>query len=111
MTMRNVVHKGCTTLCLVIAILGLKSSASAADPTPTPSPSPTASPASTITQSFSELSAQHAAAERSQIYRAGAAYGRWLDQIAKDADSAFLQRLVFDHVTWMRVLACVVALG
>jgi small-conductance mechanosensitive channel len=84
----------------------------AAIPTPSPSPLPTApaSPAATITQSVSELSAQRAATERSKIYRSGAAYGRWLDQIAKDSDNVFLQRAVFDRVTWMRLLSCTVAL-
>src|SRR5882672_4819945 len=88
-------------------------SAIAAEPTPSPSVSPTtsASPASTITQSVSELSAQRAATERSKIYRTGAAYGRWLDQVAKDSDNAFLQRAVFDRVTWMRVFSCAVALA
>ena len=85
----------------------------AAEPTPSQSASPTtsASPASTITQSVSELSAQRAATERSKIYRTGAAYGRWLDQVAKDSGNAFLQRAVFDRVTWMRVFSCVVALA
>jgi len=88
-------------------------SAVAAIPTPSPSPLPTAlaSPAATITQSVSELSAQRAATERSKIYRSGAAYGRWLDQIAKDSGNAFLQRAVFDQVTWMRLLSCAVALA
>src|SRR5436309_1339044 len=88
-------------------------SAVAAIPTPSPSPLPTAlaSPAATITQSVSELSAQRAATERSKMYRSGAAYGRWLDQIAKDSGNAFLQRAVFDRVTWMRLLSCAVALA
>jgi small-conductance mechanosensitive channel len=85
----------------------------AAEPAPSPSLSPTASasPAATITQSVTELSAQRAAAERSKIYRTGAAYGRWLDQVAKDSGNAFLQRAVFDRVTWMRLLSCVGALA
>src|SRR5258708_858078 len=90
-------------------------SAIAAEPssTPPPSPSPAASesPAATIAQSVSELSAQRAAAERSKIYQAGADYSRWLDQIAKDSGSAFLQRTVFERVTWMRLLAAVAALA
>ena len=48
--------------------------------------------------------------ERSKIYHVGADYGRWLDQLAKDSGNAFLQRPVFDRVTWMRLLASVVAL-
>jgi hypothetical protein len=85
----------------------------AAEPTPLPSASPatSASPASTITQSVTELSAQRAATERSKIYRTGAAYGRWLDQVAKDSDSAFFQRAVYDRITWMRLFSCVVALA
>jgi small-conductance mechanosensitive channel len=49
--------------------------------------------------------------ERSQIYHAGTAYSRWLDQIAKNSGSAFLQRPVFDRVTWMRLLASVAGLA
>jgi hypothetical protein len=97
--------------CLVIVFLC--QSAFAATPTFSPSPSVTASasPATTITQSVTELSAQKAAAERSKIYRTGAAYGRWLDQVAKDSGNTFLQRAIFDRVTWMRVLSCIVALA
>src|SRR3984893_6493019 len=88
------------------------SGATAAEPVVSPSP-PTASgsPAATITQSVAELSAQRAAAERSKIYRTGAAYGRWLDQVAKDSGNTFLQRAAFDRVTWMRLLNCAVALA
>src|SRR6266480_3257020 len=94
-------------------IIFLCQSVLAAIPTPSPSPSPvaSASPVATITQSVTELSAQRAAAERSQIYRTGATYGRWLDQVAKDSGNSFLQRAVFDRVTWMRLLSCVVALA
>jgi len=79
----------------------------AAEPSASPSPSrnESESPAATIAESVSELSAQRAAAERSKIYRAGADYSRWLDQIAKDSGSEFLQRPVFERVTWMRLLA------
>src|SRR5882724_3206724 len=82
-------------------------------PTPVPSPSPSASesPVATIAQSVTELSAQRAAAERSKIYRAGADYGRWLDNLAKNSGSAFLQRPVFERVTWMRLLASAGALA
>src|SRR5207253_5970084 len=103
-------------LCAVICLLCLSSSwiAAAAEPSPTPSPSPSpvesASPAATLTQSVSELSAQRAAAERSKIYRTGLTYSRWLDQVAKDSGSAFLQRPVYDRVTWMRLLASAGAL-
>jgi len=38
-------------------------------------------------------------------------YSRWLDQVAKDSGNAFLQRPVFDRVTWMRLLASAGALA
>src|SRR5260370_7714398 len=102
-------------LCALIGLICLSSSwIAAAEPSPTPSPSPSpiesASPAATLTQSVSELSAQRAAAERSKIYRAGADYGRWLDNLAKNSGSAFLQRPVFDPVAWVRLLASAGAL-
>jgi small-conductance mechanosensitive channel len=86
--------------------------AMAAEPNASLSASPAApeSPPATITQSFSKLSAQSAATERSKIYKAGAAYSGWLDQVARDSGSAFLQRPVFDRVTWMRLLSCAAAL-
>jgi hypothetical protein len=101
------------TRLLCTLLLVLCQTALAATPTPSPSPSLTASasPAATITQSVTELSAQRAAMERSKIYHVGADYGRWLDQMAKDSGNAFLQRPVFDRVTWMRLLASVVALA
>src|SRR5438552_16992806 len=94
----------------LIGLLCLSSSwIAAAEPSPTPSPSPSpvesASPAATLTQSVSELSAQRAAAERSKSYRASADYGRWLGDVAKNSGKAFLQWPVFDRVTWTRLLA------
>src|ERR1700730_13858577 len=88
-------------------------SATAAEPSATPPPSPTAteSSAPTIAQSVTDLSAQRAAAERSKIYRAGRDYSLWLDQLAKDSGSAFLQRPAFERVTWMRLISCGVALA
>jgi small-conductance mechanosensitive channel len=95
-----------------LLIIFLCQPALAAVPTPSPSPpAESASPTATITKSVSELSAQRAATERSKIYHAGAAYGRWLDQVAKDSGNAFLQRSIFDRVTWMRLVSCVVALA
>jgi small-conductance mechanosensitive channel len=93
-------------------VMFICASAVGAEPVALPSQPPTASasPPATITQSVTELSAQRAATERSKIYRTGAAYGRWLDQVAKDSGNTFLQRAVFDRVTWMRLLSCVVAL-
>jgi small-conductance mechanosensitive channel len=35
----------------------------------------------------------------------------WLDEIAKDSGSAFLQRTVFERVTWMRLLASIGAIA
>jgi small-conductance mechanosensitive channel len=80
-------------------------------PVVSPSPTGSASPSATTPQSVTELSAQIVATERSKIYRAGAAYGRWLDQLAKDSGNAFLQRAIFGRVTWMRLLSCVIALA
>jgi small-conductance mechanosensitive channel len=54
-----------------------------------------------------QLSAQTAAVERSKIYRAGAAYSRWLDQVAENSGNAFLQRQILDRITWMRLLSVV----
>jgi small-conductance mechanosensitive channel len=84
-------------------------SAIAAEPSATPSPSASAaeSPASTIAQSVTDISAQRAAAERSKIYRAGRDYSLWLDQIAKDSGSALLQKPVFERVTGMRLFASI----
>jgi small-conductance mechanosensitive channel len=100
-------------LFLVLLLLSSVSALGAEPTTPSPTPAPTASatPSTTITQSVTEFSAQRAATERSKIYRTGAAYGRWLDEIAKDSGNAFLQRTVFDHVTWIRVLGCAAALA
>src|SRR5690348_8542897 len=84
-----------------------------AEPSATPSPSASSaeSPAATIAQSVTELSAQRAAMDRSKIFRAGRDYGLWLDGIAKDSGSAFLRRNVFEHVTWMRLLAAIGAVA
>src|SRR5947208_2199689 len=101
-------------LCAAICLLCLSSGwMTAAEPIASPSPSPveSASPAATLPQSVSELSAQRAAAERSKIDRTGVTYSRWLDQVAKNSDNTFLQRPVFDRVTWMRLLSCVAALA
>src|SRR4029453_110771 len=49
--------------------------------------------------------------EASKIYRTGAAYGRWLDDLAKESRNTFLQQPAFDRVTWIRVLSCVVTLA
>src|SRR6267142_2320439 len=102
---------------VLISVVCLSAVAEPPPPTQIPTTSPTGSPAvspssaATLTQSVSELSAQRAAAERSQIYRAGATYSRWLDQVAKNSGSEFLRRPLFDRVTWMRLLTCVTTLG
>jgi hypothetical protein len=94
MTSRSTVDKVCTLLCVLTALVSLNASAGAAEPDASPSVSPAA-----LTQSVSELVAQRAAAERSQIYRAGVGYGRWLDHVAKNSGNAFLQRPVYDRIT------------
>jgi small-conductance mechanosensitive channel len=96
-----------TTLCALIALMCAKGFA--VDPSATPSSSASAneSPTPTITQSVTDISAQRAAADRSKIYRAGRDYAEWLDQLAKDSGSAFLQRTVFERVTWMRLIASI----
>src|SRR5260370_20369709 len=92
----------CTLTCLVcLSPSWIIAAGPSSTPSPSPSPVESASPPVTIAQSVSELSAQRALAERSKIYRAGADYSRWLDQVAKDLDSAFLQRPAFDRVTCM----------
>ena len=101
---------------LLFALMGfvcVSAIASEANLTPSPpAPStPSTSPAATLAPSVSEFSALNAATERSRIYRAGVAYSEWLDQIAKESRSAFLQQRVFDRVTWMRLLASVGALA
>src|SRR5256886_17591831 len=97
--------------CLLIVFLC--QSAVAAIPPPLPSPSVTASvsPAATITQSVSQLSAQGAATERSHIYRAGAAYGHWPGQVGKSSGNTFLRRALLERVTWAGLPACGVALA
>ena len=97
----------------LVPVVAAGTSALAASPSPTPSPSaspaisPAETPAATIAQSVTELSAQRAAVDRSKIYRAGRDYGLWLDDLAKDSGSAFLQRPVFERVTWMRLLSSI----
>jgi small-conductance mechanosensitive channel len=92
---------------LVIALAWASAIAAESSPVATPSPAAAESPAATITESITDLSAQHAATERSKIYRAGRDYSLWLDQVAKDSGSTFLQRKVFENVTWMRLLAAI----
>jgi small-conductance mechanosensitive channel len=98
---------------VLIGVVALSAFAAPLSPTPTATASPGVSPAespATLVESVSELSAQRVAAERSKIYQQGVDYSKWLDQVAKGSGSAFLQRRVFDHVTWMRLIASVVGL-
>ena len=97
--------------CALIAITCVNAFAAEPSATPSPSASPTESETSTIAQSVTDISAQRAATERSKIYRAGRDYSLWLDQVAKDSGSAFLQRTVFERVTWMRLLASLAAIA
>src|SRR5438309_2144597 len=106
--MSSLMMKGTRVLCaLLIGFTCI--SAIAAEPSPSPSSSE--SEEQTLAQSVTDLSAQRAAMERSRIYHAGADYSRWLDQVAKDSGDAFLQRPVFDRVTWMRLLSGAAALA
>ena len=90
---------------LLVGLIGLISlTAIAAEQSPSPTPGADATP--TIVQSVTQLSAQRAAMERSQIYRAGLSYSRWIDQLGKNSGSDFLQRPTFDRVTWMRLISC-----
>src|SRR5215469_1952046 len=102
------------TICCALLAFACLATAFAAEPSPSSSASATASPAEspapTITQSVTDLSAQRAQMERSKIYHAGRDYSLWLDQIAKDSGSTFLQRKVFENVTWIRLLAAIGAL-
>src|SRR4029453_5996229 len=90
-------------------------SAIASEPNLTPSPSAlstaSTSPAATLAPAISEFSPLNAATERLKSYRAGTGCRGWLDQIAKDSRTAFLQQPVFDRGTWIRFLASIGAVG
>jgi small-conductance mechanosensitive channel len=103
-------HKSWTALNALIGLACLGGSAIAVEPTVSPATSPSASQPSTTAQSGSQLSARGAAVERSKIYRAGAAYSRWLDQVAENSGNAFLQRQMVGRITWMRFLSAAGAL-
>lgn len=70
-----------------------------------PSPTPVSA------ESVEGRSAQRAESERTKMYQAGLAYGRWLDGVAERSGSEFLQRRAVGHITLMRLLACGVALA
>ncbi|MGH7936883.1 MAG: hypothetical protein ACREFG_00110, partial [Chthoniobacterales bacterium] len=92
-------RKFCLTMALCCVFAPILANA-APSPSPTPTPEPVA-----------ELSAQHAEAQRSRMYETGLVYGSWLDGLARETGSEFLQTRLFDRVTWMRLLACVVSLA
>jgi small-conductance mechanosensitive channel len=94
----------------LLGLACLSGSSIATEPSVSLATSPTASQPSTIAQSVSESSAQTAAVERSKIYRAGAAYSQWLDQVAENSGNAFLQRQILGRITWMRLLGAAGAL-
>ncbi len=95
---------------LAFACIGLSAIAAEPSATPRPSASPATSEETAAFTDISGLSAQRATMDRSKIYHAGRDYSLWLDQIAKDSGSAFLQRKVFENVTWVRLLASIGAL-
>jgi small-conductance mechanosensitive channel len=77
-----------------------------------PSPTPVAASVATASRPTGEsLSAEHAAAQRTRMYRAGLSYSRWLDGLAARSGSEFLQRRVFERVTWISLLACAASLA
>jgi small-conductance mechanosensitive channel len=82
----------------------------AAEPSESPStPAHVTQPSSRF-ESGPQVSGQSSAVERSKIYQAGAAYSRWLDQVAENSGSAFLQRQIVGRLTWMRLLSAASAL-
>ena len=103
-------RKSWKALCTLIAFAWLSGSSIAAEPGASQATSATASQASTMAQSVSQSSAKGAAVERSNIYRAGAAYSKWLDRVAENSGNAFLQRQILYRITWMRLLGTASAL-
>ncbi len=85
-------------LCLTIALWSVLAPLAQGAPSPTPEP-------------VADLSAQRAEAERGKIYEAGLVYSRWLDRVAAQSGQPFLQKRLFDQVTWMRLLACLGSLA
>ncbi|HEY5037308.1 MAG TPA: hypothetical protein VII74_09280, partial [Chthoniobacterales bacterium] len=92
--------------CLTMAGWCALAPLAAAAPTATPAPTATATPTP-----VADLTAQHALAERTKMYRAGAAYSRWLDGLAQESGNQFLQERAVDRITWMRLFACLVSLA
>ena len=86
---------------IIIALLFCAPLAKAAPVTATPAPA---------VGNVAELSAQRADVERAKIYRAGVSYTHWLDGLAASNGQSFLNRPVFDRVTWIRLSASAVAL-
>src|SRR5262245_53837201 len=106
---RHLCWKGLYTL---ISVICFSANCIAAEPSASPAISPTAFQPTTTAEpaSQSQLSGRGAAVERSKIYRAGAAYTQWLDQLAEKSSNAFLQQQIVGPVTWMRLLSAVGAL-
>jgi small-conductance mechanosensitive channel len=98
-------HKFWNVLYVLTGLACLSGSSIAAAPNESPTVSPTASQPSATDRTGLQSSAQNAAVERSKIYRAGAAYSRWLDQVAENSGNAFLQRQIVGRLTWMRLLS------
>ena len=94
----------------LISLACLSGSSIAMEPSDSPGTSSPVSQPSMTDQSGSQPSSQGAAVERSKIYRAGAAYTRWLDQVAENSGNAFLQRQIVGRVTCMRLLSAAGAL-
>jgi small-conductance mechanosensitive channel len=103
-------HKSWKAFYTLIGLACLSGSSIATEPNVSPSISPAASQPSTTAQSDLQLPAQSAGVERSKIYRAGAVYSQWLDQVAENSGNAFLQRQIVGRVTWMRLLSAAGAL-
>ncbi len=80
-------------------------------PLPAYAEAPVPKPTTAAAESTESLSAQRAASERGKIYQGGLAYTRSLDGIAQRSGNEFLQRVVLDRITWMRLLACVGSLA
>src|SRR5262249_14300460 len=105
-------HTSWKGLCTLISVACLSGSSIATEPSVSPAISPTVFQPSATPQSVSQsqLSVRGAAVERSKLYRAGAAYTQWLDQVAENSGNAFLQRQIVGRLTWMRMLGAAGAL-
>ena len=103
-------HKSLNVLYALVGLACVSESSIAREPSGSPGTSSPVSQSSMTAQSDSQSSTQRAAVERSKIYRAGAAYTRWLDQVAENSGNGFLQRQIVGRVTCMRLLSATGAL-